>query len=474
MKSELFLGPPGTGKTTRLIQEVKAALADGLPVSSVAFVSFTRKAANEAADRAKKELGEATPEHFRTIHSMAYRALGINSDEVMDFEDYRLIGRALNLKFSKYTSVEEAAIGAQTTGDRVRAMFEYARAKGVDPMAVWYGESEEVGERQFKRYVDTLHQYKMDTGKMDFNDMLELVVTKEPVDVALAVIDEVQDLSTLQWKAVRHLFQNAKRVIYAGDDDQAIFKWAGADIPQFLGLNAEKTVLSQSYRVPGAVHQFAGRLVKRISERYGKEWSPRTEEGALHRAGAPENIDLSVPGTHYLLARNGYLLREWVAVCRQQGVPYTLRTNPAAKPKHLRAIRTWEALRRGQDVLPRDRALVEQLTDKVSMGHLSTGSAPIWFEALTGIPYEDAVFYRQALRRGHNLDETPRVTINTVHGVKGGEADHVAILTDRSQKTTLAAEKFPDDEHRVFYVAATRARKSLTVVAPQGTHYYQV
>ena len=47
-----IFGPPGTGKTTRLLNMVEDALHKGIPPNRIAFLAFTRKAANEAKERA--------------------------------------------------------------------------------------------------------------------------------------------------------------------------------------------------------------------------------------------------------------------------------------------------------------------------------------------------------------------------------------------------------------------------------------
>jgi len=53
MKSvEIILGPPGTGKTTNLITRVAKLLEEGVPANRIAFLAFTRKAAQEAVTRA--------------------------------------------------------------------------------------------------------------------------------------------------------------------------------------------------------------------------------------------------------------------------------------------------------------------------------------------------------------------------------------------------------------------------------------
>ena len=56
-------------------------------------------------------------------------------------------------------------------------------------------------------------------------------------------IDEAQDLSPLQWKLYDVLKTKAKDIYLAGDDDQAIFAWAGADVKRFIEEPAKEKVL---------------------------------------------------------------------------------------------------------------------------------------------------------------------------------------------------------------------------------------
>lgn len=81
----LVLGPPGTGKTTRLLDLLHAELERGTQADRIAFVSFTRTAREEACSRVRRDLRLAEDElpWFRTIHSAAYRLLGLTKAQVM-------------------------------------------------------------------------------------------------------------------------------------------------------------------------------------------------------------------------------------------------------------------------------------------------------------------------------------------------------------------------------------------------------
>ena len=101
-----IFGPPGTGKTTTLLNIVDDALQGGMNPSRIGFVSFSKKAATEAKERALQKFG-IDPKyltHFRTLHSMAFQYLGLSTQDVMKGADYTELSTLVGLPFSSHGS----------------------------------------------------------------------------------------------------------------------------------------------------------------------------------------------------------------------------------------------------------------------------------------------------------------------------------------------------------------------------------
>lgn len=472
---KIIIGPPGTGKTKRCIDIMEREMENGVEPEEIAFVSFTKKATQEAMQRVTQEFRLAQKDFpwVRTLHSMAFAAKGIKHDNVMSTQHYREIGRMLGITFNNVSidDILEGNTSAKTSGDYFNYLHGFSRARKVSPETAWamLECDQDVDWWEFKRYVKTVEEYKNDNGLIDFSDMLE--VGNEYIPVKVAIIDEAQDLSTAQWTLAASLFRNAERIYIAGDDDQAIYTWSGADVKYFLQMDGEREVLSQSHRIPRAVHKIAGEIADRITTRLPKQYKPRDEEGSVEFHSRIGEIDLS-SGTWLLLARNSYMLGDLSKLCRDQGVAYSFKGGSSINKNHLKAISIWEGARKGITVNTAEALFVEsfmplQYKDNWPK-HL------VWHEALTIIPFLEREYYISLLRRGEPITKEPRIHISTIHGIKGGEADNVALVTDISQRTFYSQEKNPDAEHRVWYVAATRAKQALHVIQPHTKHGYLI
>jgi DNA helicase-2/ATP-dependent DNA helicase PcrA len=318
--------------------------------------------------------------------------------------------------------------------------------------------------------------------------------SKPSLDVL--IVDEAQDLSKLQWECIKKLARGVKNIHIAGDDDQAIYQWAGADVQSFIDLKGDVEVLENSYRIPRKVHEVAQGILNRIPKenRREKSWNPRSVEGEVHIYTSHEHIDFS-EGDWLVLARNGYILNRVEKFLQQIGFIYARNNVLSVKQELLDAIGNWELLRkdrkvsvsrvrdiyyfmsvgkgvaRGKKKLP--GLLEDELVDihelKSKHGLLTDA---IWHEALDRVGAQQREYLIACLRRGEKTSK-PRIRLSTIHAAKGGEADNVVVFTDVSVKTANELYSRPDGENRAFYVAVTRTRKNLHIVQPSTSKFFR-
>jgi superfamily I DNA/RNA helicase len=294
----------------------------------------------------------------------------------------------------------------------------------------------------------------------------------------------VQDNSELQWRMVARLSEGCRRVVMAGDDDQTIFRWAGAAVDRLIGMPGRERVLGQSWRVPRAVQALAEGLVATLSSRRPKAWRARDALGVVDRWADLEDVDL--PGQDILiLARNNFILTEQVVpILRARGIIYEAKGQPSIAPETLEAIAGWERLRRGEAVpVQTARAALALITGAPKVPGEDTATVTIdalpglrtraiWHDALDRLPAEDMSYLLAARRAGERLNQRPRVRISTIHSAKGAQADHVVLLTEMARRTAEEAERQRDDETRVWYVGCTRARERLSIVGSRSRWSY--
>ena len=97
-----------------------------------------------------------------------------------------------------------------------------------------------------------------------------------------------------------------------------------------------------------------------------------------------------------------------------------------------------------------------------------------WDKALNEIGDEDIKKIKKLIRSGEDLDKNPRISISTIHGVKGNERENVVVTTDLANAAFIDYEKDPDDTHRLFYVACTRTENNLFIIEPQTKKAYNL
>ena len=94
----------------------------------------------------------------------------------------------------------------------------------------------------------------------------------------------------------------------------------------------------------------------------------------------------------------------------------------------------------------------------------------VWYEAFDSAPLKQIKYIRKMRANGEQLNKKPRIFLSTIHGVKGGEAENVVLLTDLSNNTQKSMDRYPDDENRLFYVGATRTKDHLHIIRPKDIY----
>lgn len=500
-RPSIILGPPGTGKTHTLLGLVEDALSRGVPPDRLGFVTFTRRAAEEAVTRAceRFNLERKQLPYFRTLHSMCYRMLGLSRNDVLS-------GDRLRRDFASFAGVrvrgdwtDEGASWGQEEGDRLLFMENLARVRGIPLREQYEADHDGLPWRRVEHVALALARFKLEYGLMDYTDMLSAFLSEgQAPPLEELFVDEAQDQSALQWRVVNKLAQGARRLWVAGDDDQAIYRWAGADVEHLIAMEGDVCVLGQSYRCPTAVQEVGESLLSGLSSRRPKEWMARAEGGDVQRQRGIDGLELvdqwGSDGVQpvLVLVRNDYLIGDVVApYLRSQGIYYERHGHPSVSSALLRAITDWERLRRGHAVPVADvRRIYARMASgaAVARGHKELPGVPdeaeltlgdlqrdhgllvtsVWHESMK-LPDGDREYIRAIRARGQSLVGRPPVRISTVHASKGGQANHVVLLLQMATRTYNESRLFPDDERRVWYVAVTRARERLTLVGSRRT-----
>ena len=514
MTTKIILGPPGTGKTEYLLRKVEKKLEEGVKPNRIGYFAYTVKAANEARTRAINKFTNLDKKdfiYFRTLHSLAFKQLGLSKDDVLKDNHYRELSELLGIKLSN-TNRKMDNNGFQMQDDIFAKVIDMARVRNIT-LRQQYQEMPHMqgGWMKIKYISDGITEYKRTRKLYDFTDMIIEFSKSTREDIIprldVLIIDEAQDLLPIQWEMVKKIMDKAGEVYIAGDDDQSIFKWAGANPSDLINLQGERYILDKSHRVPEAIHKVAVNLINKVDNRIPKVWMPKTRvtkygiiadaEGTnrgtvnhhVNRGSVYQQIQKD-KGEWLVLTRDNYTLEQIADEMKTKGFYFSMHGQPSVSKKRLTAIMAWTNVAKNKKAITYDevKTMYHYMTVRrgVEYGHKGLSNADpeanftyeelcvyhgllvpahrIWHHALDRMPAHEVTYIVSLLRRKEKLNQEPRINLSTIHGAKGGEADNVALLSDLPRKADEAYYKDPDNERRVFYVGITRAKKNLHLV----------
>ena len=462
------VGPPGTGKTRRLLNNVQRYTDIGVPISKIGYFAFTRKAANEARDRFLKirtDLTKKDVKYFQTLHSLAFNRLGLKEENVMQELNYKAIGETCGIQI-RYASYETNNWnGIFSSNSEYLTMINLARVRQIS-VTDQLDRNEHLSriERDKLEAIEKeINNYKKVYGLIDFTDMIQKFLDKDVVpDLDVIFVDEAQDLSLIQWSMINKIEQDTKCDVWiAGDDDQAIFGWAGADVDSFINYEAEEIPLKQSERVPTNIQKMALNVIERIQEnRIDKEYFPKSESGEIFERYKLTDIDMST-GDWLILTRTKSILKSIPTYLKKKGYFFeTAQGNSIGKSLY-EDTKHWYNLQKKISI---PDIHLQRVKERIK-GSMNLSLK--WYDAFNNVSESQITYMRLLLLNNEDPTGTPRIKVSTIHGAKGGEATNVVLFLNETENTVKGARKSiakRDEEYRVWYVGLTRSMKNLYLI----------
>ena len=462
------IGPPGTGKTRRLLNEVQKYVKKGIPLNRIGYFAFTRKAAGEARDRYLKvetHLSKKDIKHFQTLHSLAFNNLGLKEENVMQELNYKRIGEECGIQVTYASYETNSWNGIFSSDSEYLNLINLARVRQTSPLDE-LDRNEHLGKiERFKldAIAAEIADYKKVNGLIDFTDMLDKFLVKGNVKNKFDVIfvDEAQDLSLIQWKMIEQIERdNQCDVWVAGDDDQAIFGWAGADVDSFIDWEAKEIPLQQSERVPSEIQIKALQIIDRVQDnRLSKDYFPKKEAGEILMQFKLSAVDMT-KGDWLILARTNPLLKPIPRYLKSQGLFFETAQGNSIGKTLFEDISYWNQMKKGEKIPEvHEQRVLERMSKR--------DNTKEWYDAFDQVASPTKDYLRSMLANGEDLSKKPRIKVSTIHGAKGGEATNVVLFLNQTLNTMKAAKKSvtkQDEEYRVWYVAVTRTIQKLYLI----------
>lgn len=466
----------GCGKTTTIMEGVRRA-----PERDVLVAAFSKDIATELQARLNASHRDGAV--AKTLHAVGYACVRAFRDRIKvaftadraDALATQACGRQapdaiIRLVSKLHTKGREIAPHATQLGDLATVQVQFdclpdEQWENAGYTAEWI-EAKALQAMELAANVNA-------GDTIDGSDMIFLPVRNSWLtpQYDMVVVDEAQDMTVAQLEVARGVLRKGGRMAVVGDDRQAIFGFRGADSESLDRLKAElgatELNLTVTYRCGRSIVERAQSLVPDFT---AGEANP---DGTVDNIVATDLPKAAKPGDFVLsrtnaplvslamqLLRNGTRARvagrdigkgivTLVRKLKGKSVPDLLikiERNAAKEESRLRVQMT-AASTKGR--LAALEAKVEAVRDQADM------LLALCDDARSIAEVEQRI---EALFTDDGLGAAGFVTCSTVHRAKGLEAPRVFVLTQTLRGGSV-------EEDNIAYVAITRAKQHLTMVA---------
>lgn len=448
----------GSGKSFVLVRRIAQAIANGADPSKVVAISFTCQAGRILADRLAA-LGITGLRHVGTLHALCLaeahkfptwvykRPLIVDEDQQAAMIKTELA----RLRLDKAVSIRDvaAALAAGQATDQAHALKNGRSGVYISTNRAY------APARAVRRAMIFAGQASMDI-------LLGEAVAYLPGcigELDAFYMDEFQDSAVSDYVLLEKIEAKSKTVV--GDEMQSIFGFRGSSPDYFKHLAAshdwQQLTLADNYRSNAAIVDAANSLTAgqagAIAMRHIRpdDWTPPTIGNYATEAAEfdaiREWLATHPTGSRAILCRHN-ALAERLRLALADALPPSpaLALDPAMIRQAMVAVQmpatatNTEWLKANHDALPYVRHFTEAC-GSTEQAALLPAMAEALAQAEAQAAYDFGGLY-----------------ISTVHGAKGLEWDHILIAGAEQAAWPDTAEAL-----RLFYVAVTRARDSLTI-----------
>ncbi len=354
----------GSGKTRALTHRFAYLVNDlGILPGNILCVTFTNKAANEMRQRIHNLTGDNDTGYINTFHGFCVSVLQEDSYAVQYPKSFLVLDNSDIDSMLRIIYEERGLTLRDMTFANARDMIEiqklfkrpeyYLDVIGMDLDAL-HEKYLKATSAQDVIFYGYLYQQKKCFG-LDYNDLIKftLYIFREHEDIRLKwqkrleyiMIDEFQDIDSLQYELMEALCGYHKNLFIVGDPDQTIYTWRGADVKYLLDFHRQfpgtKTIMMmENYRSTPQILSAANSLIDKNRTRMKKDLLPMLPDGATvlcHHGATAESEAvwmadqmqaLHDTGVAYrdmaVLYRGHYVSRSVEEVLLKRKIPYTI------------------------------------------------------------------------------------------------------------------------------------------------------
>ena len=269
---------------------------DAMNPYNLLAITFTNKAAGEMRERMEKKFNvDAHDLWAMTFHAVCLRILRRFGDRIGYDKDFTIYDDNDSNKLVERI-LKEKNLNERYTAKTIRGVISSAKGK-YKSAEDFRAEFKDTEHPRLPELYEAYQAQLRESNAMDFDDLIfnTVKLLTENEDAARAVnrrfkyvlVDEYQDTNPLQYRLVTLLAKGGE-ICVVGDDDQSIYKFAGASIRNILDFekqfpDARVIRLEQNYRSTNTILTAANKVIAHNKDRKGKTlWSDKGEGEKVH------------------------------------------------------------------------------------------------------------------------------------------------------------------------------------------------